>query len=138
MAKKYRYIAMVETRRDGHVEQWGEGKDGHSLSSSGRWTDKRLRSSKKNAETVAEQLAAGFNKKDKARPYVRSVVLDDEDLPSKPRRSGATTGKKTTETKAKTSTSRKQTTKPATKSKTTTSRSIQTKQTATKTKKKGK
>ena len=95
MAKKYRYIAMVETS-DGHYrQQYGEGKDGHSLSSSVRWTDKRLRSSKKNAEAVAQKLASGFDsKKERVTPFVRTVVLDDEDLPAKPKRNKQTKKKK--------------------------------------------
>ena len=72
---KYRYIAMVRTNNGGWVHDWSEGKDGHSLSSSGRWTDAKMRSSKKEAAKVADQLASGFSKSENAKAWVRSVKL---------------------------------------------------------------
>ena len=42
MKKYVKYIAVVETRGNGRVEQWSPKPDGHSLTSSGRWTDAKL------------------------------------------------------------------------------------------------
>ncbi len=78
MKKRYKYIAMVETSDGKYREQFAEGRDGKSLTSSARWTDARLRSSKKAAAEQANKLAAGFSKKDKAKPFVRVVTFEDE------------------------------------------------------------
>lgn len=72
---KYRYIAMVRTHNGDWMQDWSEGKDGHSLSSSWRWTDAKLRSSKKEAAKVANELASGFSKSENAKAWVRSVKL---------------------------------------------------------------
>lgn len=69
---------MVETNDGKCRTQFAEGRDGHSLSSSGRWTDAKLHSSKKNATERAAQLASGFNKKEKAKPFVRIVTIEDD------------------------------------------------------------
>lgn len=81
MSKQKRYIAMIETHRNGRREQWAEGKDGHSLSSSGRWTDGLLRRTKKEAEEQAKKLAAGFNKTENPQPYVRTVEVESAEKP---------------------------------------------------------
>ncbi len=78
MKKKYKYIAMVETTNGKYREQFAEGRDGKSLTSSARWTDARLRSSKKSAAEQASKMAAGFTKKEKAKPFVRVITFEDE------------------------------------------------------------
>ena len=77
MAKK-RYIPMIETHEGNRREQWAEGKDGHSLSSSGRWTDAKMYSSKKEAQEIAERLARGFRKDENAESFVRTVEFETE------------------------------------------------------------
>ena len=74
MKKYVKYIAVVETRGNGRVEQW-------SLTSSGRWTDAKLHSTKKAAEKEAQEIAKGFNKKDKPNPSVRqcTIIIDECD-----------------------------------------------------------
>ncbi len=79
MKKTYKYIAMVETTNGNYRAQYAEGRDGHSLSSSGRWTDARLRSSKKSANEQARKLAELFSKNDHAKPLVRTVILYGDD-----------------------------------------------------------
>lgn len=73
--KKIKYIASVETNNGNRREQWSFGRDGHSLSSSGRWTDAKLYSTKREAEAVSKELANGFSKKDNAKPFVRRVYF---------------------------------------------------------------
>ena len=70
-----KYIASVETSNNNRREQWAFGRDEHSLTSSGRWTDAKLFSTKKEAEKVSKELASGFNKKENPKPYVRIVYL---------------------------------------------------------------
>ena len=72
---KIKYIASVETSNNNRREQWAFGRDEHSLTSSGRWTDAKLFSTKKEAEKVSKELASGFNKKENPKPYVRRVYL---------------------------------------------------------------
>jgi hypothetical protein len=81
MKKYVKYIAVVETRGNGRVEQWSPKPDGHSLTSSGRWTDAKLHSTKKAAEKEAQEIAKGFNKKDKPNPSVRqcTIIIDECD-----------------------------------------------------------
>lgn len=73
--KRIKYIASVETSNNNRREQWAFGRDEHSLTSSGRWTDAKLFSTKKEAEKVSKELASGFNKKENPKPYVRRVYL---------------------------------------------------------------
>lgn len=80
MAMK-RYIPMVETHKGNRREQWAEGRDGHSLSSSGRWTDGKLYSNKKEAEAVAKKIACGFRGEENAEPFVRTVEFKTEKKP---------------------------------------------------------
>ena len=54
---KIKYIASVETSNNNRREQWAFGRDEHSLTSSGRWTDAKLFSTKKEAEKVSKELA---------------------------------------------------------------------------------
>lgn len=72
---KIKYIASVETSNNNRREQWAFGRDEHSLTSSGRWTDAKLFSTKKEAEKVSKELASGFNKKENPKPYVRRIYL---------------------------------------------------------------
>lgn len=44
---KIKYIASVETSNNNRREQWAFGRDEHSLTCSGRWTDAKLFSTKK-------------------------------------------------------------------------------------------
>ena len=54
------------------------GRNGHSLSSSGRWTDAKLFSTKKEAERVSKEIVSGFDKKENPKPHVRAVYYDDD------------------------------------------------------------
>lgn len=58
--KRIKYIASVETTRNHWREDFSFGRDGHSLSSSGRWTDAKLFSTKKRSRTRIERNCFGF------------------------------------------------------------------------------
>ncbi len=72
---KIKYIASVETSNNNRREQWAFGRDEHSLTCSGRWTDAKLFSTKKEAEKISKELADGFSKKVNPKPYIRRVYL---------------------------------------------------------------
>ena len=76
--KRIKYIASVETTKNHWREDFSFGRDGHSLSSSGRWTDAKLFSTKKEAERVSKEIASGFDKKENPKPHVRAVYYDDD------------------------------------------------------------
>lgn len=78
MAKK-RYIAMVEDRSCGQVTQYAETPR-NSLSSSGRWTDAKLYSNKKEADEAAKKIVDRFRKDEREhiKPFVRTVDLEPD------------------------------------------------------------
>lgn len=61
--KRIKYIASVETTRNHWREDFSFGRDGHSLSSSGRWTDAKLFSTKKKPNAYRKKLLLVLIKK---------------------------------------------------------------------------